>query len=58
MYKVQDKLKAYLDQYNYNHPKMDLILFNNAILHVARIARILISGHALLIGIGGTGRSI
>lgn len=36
---------------------MELILFTNAILHVARISRILLSGHSLLIGMGGSGRS-
>ncbi|CAD8044294.1 unnamed protein product [Paramecium primaurelia] len=39
--------------------KLSLILFTNAIMHIFRITRILQQtfGHALLIGIGGTGRS-
>lgn len=35
---------------------MDLVLFDWAISHLLRIARVLRLGHALLVGIDGSGR--
>ena len=58
-----DKLSAildeYLDDYNQvNTPKMDLVLFSDAMQHVCRISRIVRQplGNALLLGVGGSGR--
>jgi dynein heavy chain len=59
-----DKLKKYtndgLGDYNQAYPskKMNLVLFSSAIEHVVKIHRIITTefGHALLIGVGGSGR--
>jgi dynein heavy chain, axonemal len=47
-----------LEDYNSTHPNMDLVIFDEAAEHVARITRILSSagGHALLVGVGGSGK--
>ena len=49
-----DKLK----EYNETNSIMDLVLFQAAMDHVCRIARIITSpgGHAMLVGVGGSGK--
>ncbi|CAK4069710.1 unnamed protein product [Aphanomyces euteiches] len=55
---MKQKLEEALEDYNTVNPKMDLVLFKDAIEHVARIMRIIsnASGHAMLVGVGGSGR--
>eukprot|EP00916_Digyalum_oweni_P005776 GHVL01010034.1.p1 GENE.GHVL01010034.1~~GHVL01010034.1.p1 ORF type:complete len:2742 (+),score=421.27 GHVL01010034.1:35-8227(+) len=51
---LQDALKEYNDA----NAAMDLVLFDDALKHVCRIARIAsgTGGHALLVGVGGSGK--
>lgn len=57
-----DKLNTYitdaLGEYNDNFAQMNLVLFEDALKHVCRICRIILppSGHALLVGVGGSGK--
>lgn len=57
-----EKLKSVLDsklvEYNESNAIMDLVLFEQAILHVTRINRIIQNpgGNAMLIGVGGSGK--
>lgn len=57
---LQKFLQTQLDEYNEmgNKVPMNLVLFREAILHTCRIMRIIGRqfGHALLIGLGGSGR--
>lgn len=55
---LRNRLENILLEYNQMNPNMDLVLFDDAVLHVARIVRIINqpSGHALLIGVGGSGK--
>ena len=57
-----ERLKAVLDsklvEYNESNAIMDLVLFEQAILHVTRINRIIQNpgGNAMLVGVGGSGK--
>lgn len=59
--KLREHLVNKLDSYNNDikmQPKMDLVLFKDAIYHIARVYRILTlkRGNAFLVGVGGSGR--
>lgn len=55
---LRKTLELALDEFNESHAVMNLVLFNDAVLHVARIVRIVkqTGGHALLVGVGGSGK--
>ncbi|CAK8691447.1 unnamed protein product [Clavelina lepadiformis] len=59
MDKVKAVLEDYLDDYNLSSSKeMKLVFFQDAIEHVARIVRMIVTqrGNALLVGVGGCGK--
>lgn len=55
---LSDRLTEALNGYNELNAVMDLVLFEDAMKHVCRITRITAadSGHALLVGVGGSGK--
>lgn len=55
---LRTTLETSLEEYNETNAVMNLVLFDDAVLHVARIIRIVkqTGGHALLVGVGGSGK--
>jgi dynein heavy chain len=55
---LQKLVEEYLDDYNSQYVPMPLVLFGDAIEHVARISRVIRAplGNSLLLGVGGSGR--
>jgi len=55
---LNKSLEAFLADHNENNAELPLVLFEMAMNHVVRIARIISSpkGHAFLIGVGGSGK--
>lgn len=51
-------LQEILEEYNEYKPKMNLVLFDDALEHLTRVHRILRidRAHALLVGVGGSGK--
>ena len=51
-------MQSALKEYNETNAAMNLVLFEDAVKHVARIMRIILNpaGHALLVGVGGSGK--
>lgn len=58
MPKLSTVLESALAEYNETNATMDLVLFDDAMKHVARIVRVVMNsgGHALLVGVGGSGK--
>jgi dynein heavy chain, axonemal len=59
MHKLQQLLDDSLDEYNVTFAnQMKLVFFSDAMIHVARISRILRQprGNAMLVGVGGSGK--
>jgi len=58
MEKLHGTLIGALEEYNDMYTTMDLVLFEDAMKHVCRITRIILNpqGHALLVGVGGSGK--
>jgi dynein heavy chain len=57
--KLEKSLNNYLEEYNYTSSnKMNLVFFEDAILHILRICRTLRQprGNIMLIGVGGSGK--
>lgn len=56
--KLRNVLDAKLLEYNESNAMMDLVLFQQAMFHITRIARVIQSpgGNAMLIGVGGSGK--
>jgi len=55
---LNEVLVGKLEAYNDSNPNMDLVLFEMAMEHICRIARIIgiPRGNALLVGVGGSGK--
>eukprot|EP01033_Poteriospumella_lacustris_P002495 gene2501-1816_t len=58
MPKLNSVLEDALREYNETNATMDLVLFEDAMKHIARIVRVVMNsgGHALLVGVGGSGK--
>ena len=56
--KMNNLLEGALQDYNETNATMDLVLFEDAMKHVARVVRVIRNegGHALLVGVGGSGK--
>jgi dynein heavy chain len=56
--KLEHHISEALREYNDNNAVMNLVLFEDAMKHICRICRIVMppSGHALLVGVGGSGK--
>lgn len=55
---LRTTLETALEEFNEINAAMNLVLFDDAVLHVARIVRIIkqTGGHAMLVGVGGSGK--
>jgi len=57
---LKEKSLEQLAKYNKRYPgaKMDIVLFDEALAHVIKIVRVMTTpfGHALVVGLGGSGR--